>query len=159
MPELDLYDELRKLIALLDEHEIDYALCGGLAMAIHARPRSTIDIDMLILSESLEKVLPIALELGYNIRGKDLSFANGAIEIRRVSKIDPESGDPLSLDLLLVTSEILPIWESRMIADWEGGKLSVVSRSGLISLKELRGSGQDQDDIKALQAGDPNAES
>ncbi|MDQ3175891.1 MAG: hypothetical protein M3Q91_19625 [Acidobacteriota bacterium] len=48
MPELDLYDELRKLIGLLDEHEIDYALCGGLAMAIHARPRSTIDIDMLI---------------------------------------------------------------------------------------------------------------
>lgn len=154
MPELDIYDELRKLIDLLDEHEIDYALCGGLAMAIHARPRSTIDIDMLVLSESLEKVLPIALELGYNIRGKDLSFANGVIEIRRVSKIDPESGDLLSLDLLLVTPEILPIWESRTIAKWEGGELSVVSRSGLVSLKQLRGSGQDQDDIKALQAGD-----
>lgn len=159
MPELDIYDELRKLIGLLDEHEINYALCGGLAMAIHARPRSTIDIDMLILSESLERVLPIALELGYNIRGKDLSFANGVIEIRRVSKIDPESGDLLSLDLLLVTHEIFPIWESRTIADWEGGKLSVVSRNGLISLKKLRGSGQDQDDIKALEGGDSNAES
>ena len=158
MPELDIYDELRKLISLLDQHEINYALCGGLAMAIHARPRSTIDIDMLILSESLEKVLPIALELGYNIRGKDLSFANGVIEIRRVSKIDPESGDLLSLDLLLVTPEILPIWESRAIAKWEGGDLSVVSRSGLISLKKLRGSGQDQDDIKALKARDSNAE-
>ncbi len=120
-------------------------------MAIHARPRSTIDIDMLILSESLEKVLPIAFELGYNIRGKDLSFANGVIEIRWVSKIDPESGDPLSLDLLLVTPKIFSIWESRTTANWEGGKLSVVSRNGLISLKELRGSGQDQDDIKALQ--------
>ncbi len=151
MPELDIYDELRKLISVLDEHEIDYALCGGLAMAIHARPRSTIDIDMLILSESLERVLPIAFELGYNIRGKDLSFANGVIEIRRVSKIDPESGDPLSLDLLLVTPKIFLIWESRTTANWEGGKLSVVSRNGLISLKELRGSGQDQDDIKALQ--------
>ncbi len=159
MPELDIYDELRKLISLLDEHEINYALCGGLAMAIHARPRSTIDIDMLILSESLEKLLPIALTLGYNVRGKDLSFANGVIEIRRVSKIDQDSGDLLSLDLLLVTPEIFPIWESRTIANWEGGKLSVVSRSGLISLKKLRGSGQDQDDIQALQAGDSNAES
>lgn len=159
MPELDIYDELRKLIGLLDQHEIDYALCGGLAMAIYARPRSTIDIDMLILSESLEKVLPIALTLGYNIRGMDLSFAKGAIEIRRVSKIDQESGDSLSLDLLLVTPEIFPIWESRTTANWEGGKLSVVSRSGLISLKELRGSGQDQDDIKALQAGDSHAQS
>jgi hypothetical protein len=84
MPELDLYDELRKLIGQLDEHEIEYALCGGLAMAIHSRPRSTIDIDMLILSESLEKLLPVAFSLGYNIRGKDLSFADGVIEIRRV---------------------------------------------------------------------------
>jgi hypothetical protein len=159
MPELDIYDELRKLISLLDEHEINYALCGGLAMAIHARPRSTIDIDMLILTESLEEVLPLALKLGYNIRGKDLSFANGVIEIRRVSKIDPESGDLLSLDLLLVTPEIFPIWESQTLADWEGGRLSVVSRGGLIALKKLRGSGQDQDDIKALQAGDSNAES
>ncbi|MBA3257403.1 MAG: hypothetical protein H0T64_12240 [Pyrinomonadaceae bacterium] len=159
MPELDLYDELRKLIGMLDEHEINYALCGGLAMAIHARPRSTIDIDMLILSESLEKLLPVALTLGYNIRGKDLSFANGVIEIRRVSKIDPESGDLLSLDLLLVTPEIVSIWESRTIANWEGGKLSVVSRNGLISLKKLRGNGQDRDDIKALQAGDSSAES
>ncbi len=159
MPELDIYDELRKLIALLDEHQVNYALCGGLAMAIHARPRSTIDIDMLILSESLEKVLPIALTLGYNVRGKDLSFANEVIQIRRVSKIDPESGDLLSLDLLLVTPKLLPIWESRTVADWEGGKLSVVSRTGLMSLKKLRGSGQDQDDIKALQAGDADGES
>ncbi len=58
MPELDLYDELRKLIGLLDEHEIDYALCGGLAMAIHARPRSTIDIDMLIFQNHWRSCCP-----------------------------------------------------------------------------------------------------
>ncbi|MBA3515335.1 MAG: hypothetical protein H0T77_13285 [Pyrinomonadaceae bacterium] len=156
---LDLYDELSKLIRLFDEHGIDYALCGGLAMAIHARPRATIDIDMLILSESLEKSLSAALTLGYNIRGKDLSFANGVIEIRRISKMDPESGDLLSLDFLLVTPEIFPLWESRTVADWEGGKLSVVSRSGLISLKRLRGSGQDEDDIRVLQSGDSDVES
>ncbi|CAN5600748.1 hypothetical protein BH20ACI3_BH20ACI3_14100 [soil metagenome] len=128
-------------------------------MAIHARPRATIDIDMLILSESLEKSLSAALTLGYNIRGKDLSFANGVIEIRRISKMDPESGDLLSLDFLLVTPEIFPLWESRTVADWEGGKLSVVSRSGLISLKRLRGSGQDEDDIRVLQSGDSDVES
>jgi hypothetical protein len=34
--------------------------------------------------------LAIAKSFGYNVRGKDLSFANGEIEIRRESKIDPE---------------------------------------------------------------------
>jgi hypothetical protein len=35
--------------------------------------------------------------------------------------------------------------------DWEGSKLSVVSAEGLIALKELRRSGQDLDDLKALR--------
>jgi len=147
---LDLLDELRKLVAVFDQNEIEYALCGGMAMSVHGRARTTIDIDLLILSDSLDKVFALAKSLGYNIRGKDLSFANGAVEIRRVSKIDPEDGELLSLGLLLVTPTILAAWESRLKAEWEGGKLSVVSASGLIALKQLRGSDQDLVDIKAL---------
>ncbi len=151
---LDLVDELRTLVASLDEHKIDYALCGGMAMGVHGRTRATIDIDMLVLSDSLGEIFEIAKSLDYNIRGKELSFADGAIEIRRVSKIDPEDGDLLSLDFLLVTPAILPIWETRVQAKWEGGSLSVVTASGLIALKQLRGSDQDLVDIKALMAED-----
>jgi nucleotidyltransferase AbiEii toxin of type IV toxin-antitoxin system len=150
---IDIYDELRRLITMLDERKVDYALCGGMAMAIHQRPRMTIDIDLLIQAESLDKVMAVASTLGYEIRGKDLSFANGAVEIRRVSKIDPESGDLLSLDFLLVTPPIRMVWDSRIESEWEGGKLSVVSRTGLIALKQLRSSGQDLDDIKVLEEG------
>jgi hypothetical protein len=147
---LDLFYELKRLVAVLADHKIDYALCGGLAMGVHGRTRSTIDIDLLILSESLDDVLALASALGYNIRGKDLSFAEGVIEIRRVSKVDAQDGDLLSLDLLLVTPEIRPVWESRIEGEWEGGKLSVVSPEGLIALKQLRRSGHDLDDIKEL---------
>ena len=148
---IDITDELRELVAALEKQEIDYALCGGMAMAVHGRLRTTIDIDLLILAASLDGVLAIAKSLDYNVRGKDLSFADGAIEIRRVSKIDPNDGELLSLDLLLVTPEINEMWESRVEAEWEGGKLSVVSASGLIALKQLRGSGQDLADIEALR--------
>lgn len=154
---LDIYDEFRQLIEALAAHQVDYALCGGMAMAIHERPRMTIDIDLLIPAEWLDRVIPIARELGYNIRGKDLSFANGAVEIRRVSKIDPSSGDLLSLDLLLVTPELQKVWDSRVQSDWEGVTLSVVSRAGLITMKRLRRSGQDLDDIKLLE-GDRDAQ-
>jgi hypothetical protein len=147
----DITDELRALVAALEKQEIDYALCGGMAMAVHGRLRMTIDIDLLILAASLDDVFAIAKSLDYNVRGKDLSFADGAIEIRRVSKIDPDDGEVLSLDLLLVTAEINQIWESRVEAEWEGGKLSVVSASGLIALKQLRGSAQDLADIEALR--------
>ena len=147
----DLYDELRKLIAALDEQQIDYALCGGLAMAVYDRPRATVDIDLLILSESLDVVILIATKLGYEIRGLDMTFSHGEIEIRRVSKIDKNSGQALSLDLLLVTPPIQDVWNSRVEAVWEDGTLSVVSIAGLIALKTLRHSLQDLADIDSLQ--------
>lgn len=147
---LDIYDEFRRLVEVFDAEKVEYALCGGMAMAVHKRPRMTIDIDILIPPEGLERVIPIASELGYNIRGKDLSFAKGAVEIRRVSKIDAASGDLLSLDFLLVTPQLQSVWTSRVISEWEGGTFSVVSRAGLIAMKQLRLSGQDLDDIEAL---------
>ena len=147
---LDLYEELRRLIAALDKHKIEYALCGGLAMAIFDRPRATVDIDLLIEAESLVELIDLAKTLDYTVRGLDMSFANEAIEIRRVSKIDQETGFVLSLDMLLVTPKIQGIWDSRVQANWEGGKLSVVSREGLIALKKIAGRPQDIADISAL---------
>ena len=148
---LDITEELRALAAKLDEQNIEYALCGGMAMAVHNRPRFTIDIDLLIQEESLTGAMNVAESLGYNIRGKDLSFANGAVEIRRLSKIDPDAGDLLTVDFLLVTPQIREAWDSRVESEWEGGTFSVVSRTGLIALKQFRRSGQDLDDIKALE--------
>lgn len=146
----DLYEEFRRLIRALDVQGIEYALWGGMAMAIYDRARATIDIDLLILSEALEQVLEIASTLGYSIRGLDMTFAGGTIEIRRVSKIHGETGQVLSLDFLLVTPAIRDVWNTRVQAAWEGGELSVVSRAGLIELKKRRYSPQDQADISAL---------
>jgi hypothetical protein len=148
---LDLFDEFNKVITLLAEHTIDYALCGGLALAVYGIPRATIDIDLLIMPESLETVVPLVRELGYKKEALPMRFTDRGIEIRRVSKIDPDSGDILMLDLLLVTPAILPVWKSRKEVAWEHGTLWVVSRDGLIALKSLRGSGQDLEDISRLK--------
>jgi hypothetical protein len=151
---LNLYEEFKSLVVKLSEQNIDYALCGGLAMAIYGVPRATVDIDLLILTESLEKVISLAKQLGYTFEAKPMTFAKGVIEIRRTSKVDPDSGDVLILDLLLVTSAITSAWESKVEVEWESGKLKVVSREGLIGLimlKSLRSSGQDLDDIKRLK--------
>jgi len=148
---LDLYDEFNKVVTLLAEHTIDYALCGGLALAVYGIPRATIDIDLLIMPESLETVMPLARELGYKKETLPMRFTDRGIEIRRVSKLDQDSGDILMLDLLLVTPAILPVWKSRKEVAWEHGTLWVVSRDGLIALKSLRGSGQDLEDISRLK--------
>lgn len=148
---LDLYEEFRGVVTALEDRDIDYAVCGGLAMAVHGLARATVDIDLLILADALEAVRAAAKKLDYTIDAIPMTFAAGAIEIRRVSKIDAETGIVLSLDLLLVTPQISEVWTSRSTVEWEGGQLKVVSPQGLIALKMLRGSGQDLDDIKRLQ--------
>ena len=148
---LTLYDELRSLVSALDRDKIEYALCGGIAMAIHGRPRATVDIDILITPESLPQILTIAEKLGYTIRGLDMSFGKDVIEIRRVSKIDRDTRFVLTLDMILVTDAIRDVWDKRVSANLEDGKLSVVSKEGLIALKEISGRPQDIADISALK--------
>ena len=50
-----LLDEFRSITEALNDAGIDYAICRGWAMAIHGLPRATIDIDLLILGEDLER--------------------------------------------------------------------------------------------------------
>jgi len=145
---LDLYEELKTLIHRLQEVGIDYALCGGLALALYGIPRATVDIDILVQKESLGKAQKLARELGYIVKGNPMEFARGAIAIHRLSKKDEETADWVSLNFLVVTPPIKEAWGTRWQIEWEEGRIWVVSREGLIFLKSLRASGQDLDDVK-----------
>ncbi len=145
-----LLDELSNIISALENDGIEYAVCGGLSMAIHGFARATLDIDILIRAESLEKAYKVAAEKGFDIRGLDISFKERAVEIRRVSKID-DNGEVLSLDLLMVTPQVEDVWTTRETIDFLGKKLWVVSRNGLIKMKTLAGRPQDLADIARLE--------
>jgi hypothetical protein len=147
---IDLLAELRSVISSLDIAGIPYALCGGLAMAVHGVPKATVDIDLLVLRDDLARLEVAVLPLGFDLDAHPRRFRGGAIEIRRLSKLHP-SEHPLSLDLLLVTPTVQAVWDDRQSMEWDFGKVSVVSLAGLIALKSLRGSGPDQDDIRRLQ--------
>lgn len=149
---MDILEELKRLVERLDEERIQYALCGGLAMAIYALPRATLDIDIMIESDSLEKTSRAIDVLGFNLSAMPMEFHGGKVHIHRLSKIESGTGETLVLDLLIVTPEIRQAWESRTKVEWEGGTLSVVSAEGLVLLKSFRKSGQDQDDIQYLRS-------
>lgn len=149
---MDILDELKTLTKRLNEESIDYALCGGLALAIYAFPRATLDIDILVEASKLETIERIVHDLGYTIRAEPMSFQGGKIKIQRHTKIEADTGEALSLDMLLVTTEIQEAWNDRLEVEWEYGTIKVVSPEGLILLKSIRKSGQDQDDIDFLRS-------
>ena len=145
---LDLERELDSVRNALSERGIEYALCGGLAVGVHGFPRATIDIDLLIRPESEGALYEAVAPLGFRLKANPMNF--GAVQIRRVSKID-EDGEVLMLDLLLVTPAFEPVWQSRERHEWLGRDLTVVSRQGLIALKTERSSKLDLADIEKLQ--------
>ncbi|HMS44106.1 MAG TPA: hypothetical protein PKE69_28020, partial [Pyrinomonadaceae bacterium] len=74
---IDVYAELKRIINALTENKIEYAVCGGWAMAIHGVPRATVDIDLLISADSLEKVFDVARLNDYWLEGLPMTFNNG----------------------------------------------------------------------------------
>ncbi|TYT75023.1 nucleotidyltransferase family protein [Desulfobotulus mexicanus] len=148
---MDLLVELKNIIEALDKKKIAYALCGGLALAVYARPRATLDIDIMVEPDLLDEIKDVLSDLGYNIPAAPMFFKNNAIQIHRLTKIDSDSEEHLMVDLLLATPEVRDSWEKRVTVDWDNSSLTVLSPEGLIFLKSLRKSGQDLDDIHYLK--------
>lgn len=120
-------------------------------MAIHGLPRATLDIDLLIQMDDLNRAWELAKQNGYDVEVLPPHFADGAIEIRRISKLDRGSNQLYTLDFLLVTSKLKDVWRQREQVEWPEGRTWVVSKRGLIELKQISGRDQDIVDIKRLE--------
>ncbi len=150
---LDLYLELKKVVAALEQQGIAYAICGGLAVSIHAEPRATEDLDMLVLAQDLGRCEATLEPLGFRRYGDPMIFAQARVTVQRLLKFEVGGDDHVVLDLLLVGAPVLDtVWRSRQSFEWEGMKVWIVSRQGLIALKRLRGSPQDLVDIERLES-------
>ncbi len=145
---MDLFQELKSLTAALAAGGIDYALCGGVALAIHGVPRATQDIDLLLRPEALARLRDAIRACGFTFESLPMDFASG-ITMQRFTKL--ADGQPLMLDVLLVSDALENVWASRQHAEYEGGPVRVVSREGLITLKLAAARPQDLVDVQRLQ--------
>lgn len=142
-------EEMSNLVRALEKAGVPYALCGGLAMAVHGWPRATLDIDLLVQEDRLEEVRKVARSQGFREEAGFMNFSAGRVRLYRMVRL--ESDEFLVLDLLLAVGDFADVWTGRMTVRTEDGDISVVSADGLIRMKELRGSGTDQDDIRKLK--------
>ena len=149
---LDLYEELHRVTRELDAAGVAYALVGGFAVSLHARPRTTDDIDVLIAESSLEPAKAAIAASGYEARIPPFPVAGGRLRIQRFLKtVDDEV---VLIDALLARDlEHTGMLERRVRLESGNGPLWVVAREDLRALKRLRGSPQDLADLAALDEG------
>ena len=153
---IDVYGEFAALVRALDEANIEYALCGALALAVYGAPRATKDIDLIAQKSDADRIRDVAKRAGFVFEALPMEFAGSGIEVQRYTKL--VEGRPLMLDVLWLNPKLQAIWDDRQRLAWSGGTLCVVSRDGLITLKLTAGRAQDLVDIQSLTAVETNRE-
>ena len=151
---IDVYAEFTAVIRALEDAQLEYALCGALALAVHGAPRATKDIDLIARKQDAEALRELARRLGFVFEALPMEFAGSGIEVQRFTKL--VDGRPLMLDVLWLNPKLQAIWEDRERVPWADGTLSVVSRDGLITLKLTAGRAQDLVDVQSLAAAEGN---
>lgn len=150
---MNLYEELLALIDVLEKAGLDYALCGGVALALHGHPRFTKDIDLLVREEDLDKVRAAVVELGFTVDGGRVPFRLGTPDEHFMYRLTKVSGrETLTLDLIVVAPVLENIWSTRGVFAWKGQSIRALSREGLSAMKRIAGRTQDLADLEKLEA-------
>jgi hypothetical protein len=150
---IDLYDELHRVVRALDAAGVAYAIVGGFAVSMHARARSTDDIDLLIAEGDLEAVTAAIHSVGYEARMAPFAVAKGRLRIQRYLKA--LEAEIVLVDALLAREpDHTAMLERAISMESANGRLRVVTRDDLRTLKRMRGSPQDVADLAALDAGE-----
>lgn len=148
---MDLEQQLLRIIAAFEENGIQFALVGGLAMAVYGFPRATVDIDFLVAKVDVQKALDLLEQLGFDFKGLPMHFHEGKLTIYRRTGIFPGDKDVLPVDLLVLRpDEEREFLNNRQETTWNEHTLQVLGIDHYIALKQFRNSKRDQGDIEQL---------
>jgi hypothetical protein len=101
---VDVYSELRALVELFARESIDYAVCGGLAVAFHGYARFTEDIDVLVQGDDIDRITKAIEGIGFLDSSGEIPI--GGNKLHRVLKI--EGTEYLVLDLMVMRRYGIP---------------------------------------------------
>ena len=146
-----LHQALRKIISVLENLGVPYALIGGLALAFYEVVRATKDLDLLILLSPAE-MAKLAGQLTANeLPASARKGAPGDPVVGVVVVQVPVDGGQLTCDLVLPSSR----WQSEAVRnartfEVEGSPVRVVQARDLFLLKLHAGGPQDLLDASQL---------
>jgi hypothetical protein len=151
MPGLNpLNDDLKELIGLFQSHRVEFLVVGAHALAYHARPRFTEDLDLFLRrsKDNAARTRRALDEFGFGLTDRaesDLAeLPRGMIVLGR---------KPNQVDLLNFLDGVTfeDAWERRcmgLLGDIEVGFLSLVD---YVATKRATGRARDLDDLNRLR--------
>jgi len=158
-----MYPDFKELLSVLNEHRVKYLVIGAYAVSIHAQPRATKDLDILVGpdAENAKAVYSALLKFGApleELTAADFADAGPFFHMGR---------EPVAVDILteIPGVDFDAAWERRVVETVDSAarlKATFISRDDLIAAKLAAGRPQDLADVAAMQkarqsAGSPGA--
>jgi len=147
-----MYPDFKELLSVLNAHRVKYLVVGAYAVSIHAQPRATKDLDILVKADAAnaQAVFAALAQFGAPLEGLTAAdFAEPGPFLRM-------GREPVAVDLLTAIPgvEFDSAWERRVeevIDPASGLKASFISREDLIVAKVASGRSQDLADVDAIR--------
>ena len=147
-----MLSDYRELLSILNAHRVEYLVIGAYAVAIHAQPRATKDLDIWVKAspENAGAVFAALAEFGAPMQGlTPADFADPG-PFFRIGR------EPVGVGIL---TEIPGVnfdaaWSRRVEAIFDEEirlQANVISREDLIAAKRAAGRRQDLADIEAIE--------
>ncbi len=146
-----IVEELFRIAESFAKNGLEYAVCGGLAVAIHGRPRLTVDIDIVVAANDVQRAAEIAAAVGFNDVGGWIPLPPSKLGINRLFRLNKFLGNEvLTLDLLEADSPSNTIFIDRETFAVEGKSIQTLSRNALITMKRESDRTKDRLDVEML---------
>ncbi len=148
MDQIEFPRDFKEFLRLLHDHDVDYLLVGGFAVALHGYARTTADIDVWVSRnrENAERIVACLKEFGFDL--PELT-PDVFLEPDRVVRM---GNAPVRIEILtdidgVVFDECRP---RAIVHDLEGDDVRVISLEDLKRNKRACGRPKDLDDLSHL---------
>jgi hypothetical protein len=146
---MSLPPDLVEMLSAFGDTGVHYLVIGGHAVSLHARPRSTKDLDIWLdaAPENIERACAALIRFGVPLDIVAELRAARPDEIVWMGRV------PARIDFMqtLLGVEFSAAWSRRVTADIAGVPVSFISRDDLLVNKRAVGRPQDRRDARALE--------
>ena len=148
MATIQLPNDFKEFLRLLNSHQVEYLLIGGYAVSYHGYPRTTADIDIwvAIQKENAEKVVDVLKEFGF-----DTPHLTADLFLRE-NQIIRMGNPPMRIELMTTISGVRfeECYLERIIDVIDDVEVQIINLEHLRRNKQASGRQKDLDDLEHL---------
>ncbi|MDP6676887.1 MAG: nucleotidyltransferase [Pirellulales bacterium] len=145
---MQLPEDFKEFLKLLNSAEVKYLLVGGFAVTLHGHPRTTGDMDIWVPTnkDTAAKLLGVLEQFGFGNAGATAEL------LQTPSKVIRMGMPPLRIELLTGISGVKfeDCWERKDTLEIDGITIQMISKQDLLVNKKAAGRPQDIADVDKL---------